>query len=171
MTKWPLNSALIYRTREQFGELSNMAAMPVTHGGLFYPSSEALYQCAKFVDAPDVCDEIRAAPTPKEAKQVARSHLTPERMERFLPLRIPVMEECLRVKLDQHYSRITRVLDHTEDRPIVEKSYHDDFWGAKPSDECLRGTNVLGLLWMKLREDLHGGKELFSEMTAFLPHK
>jgi len=41
----------------------------------------------------------------------------------------------------------------TGDRPIVEESRRDDFWGAKPVDECtLVGMNVLGRLLMELRE-------------------
>jgi len=41
------------------------------------------------------------------------------------------------------------------DRPIVEESSRDPFWGAKPTNtETLIGTNVLGELLTELREEL-----------------
>ncbi len=66
------------------------------------------------------------------------------------------MRWCLRVKLAQHYEEFGRLLLATEDRPIVEQSRKDDYWGAKvvdvADDETLIGQNVLGRLLMELRE-------------------
>lgn len=45
----------------------------------------------------------------------------------------------------------------TRDRPIVEQSRKDDYWGAKVIDEVgetLVGQNILGRLLMELREVL-----------------
>jgi type I restriction enzyme S subunit len=41
------------------------------------------------------------------------------------------------------------------DKPIVEESYRDQFWGDKPADDgTLCGANVLGRLLVELREQL-----------------
>jgi hypothetical protein len=72
-------------------------------------------------------------------------------------IRFKVMRWCLRVKLAQHYEPFGRLLLATEDRPIVEQSRKDDYWGAKVSgvsEEVLIGQNVLGRLLMELREQL-----------------
>jgi hypothetical protein len=66
------------------------------------------------------------------------------------------MRWCLRVKLAQNYGEFGRLLLATHDRPIVEQSRKDDYWGAKVAedDETLTGQNVLGRLLMELRERL-----------------
>ena len=33
-------------------------------------------------------------------------------------------------------------------------SYKDQFWGAKPEGDLLKGENVLGRLWMELRAEV-----------------
>ena len=66
---------------------------------------------------------------------------------------MPIMKWCLRVKLAGNWSAFSKLLIETGDRPIVEDSRKDDFWGAKPVDEqALDGRNVLGRLLMELRE-------------------
>lgn len=45
-------------------------------------------------------------------------------------IEVPIMEWVLRVKLAQHYQRISRLLRATGIRPIVERSRNDRFWGA-----------------------------------------
>ena len=58
---------------------------------------------------------------------------------------------------------ICRLLESTGDRPIVEESRRDDFWGAKPTgDHLLVGMNILGRLLMELRDKAReGGPEAF----------
>ncbi|HQU49488.1 MAG TPA: NADAR domain-containing protein, partial [Casimicrobiaceae bacterium] len=68
-------------------------------------------------------------------------------------VRVQVMRWWLRVKLAQNWAKFSDLLLRTGDRPIVEESRRDDFWGAKPVDEqTLVGMNVLGRLLMELRE-------------------
>ena len=42
----------------------------------------------------------------------------------------------------------------TLNRPIVEVSTRDPWWGARPVAERYEGRNVLGRLWMELRQQL-----------------
>ena len=59
---------------------------------------------------------------------------------------------ALRVKLAQNWDGFSKLLLDTGDRPIVEHSRTDDFWGARPVDNrTLVGMNVLGRLLMELR--------------------
>jgi putative DNA methylase len=69
-------------------------------------------------------------------------------------VRVQVMRWCLRVKLAQN-PRFGELLRKTGDRPIVEESARDAFWGALPrGEETLTGRNILGRLLMELREEL-----------------
>ena len=65
------------------------------------------------------------------------------------------MRWCLRVKLAQHWQNFGNLLLSTGNKPIVEESRKDDFWGAKiRDDQTLVGRNALGRLLMELREEL-----------------
>ena len=50
------------------------------------------------------------------------------------------------IKLIQHPGRFGQALSETSGLSIVEKSYRDTFWGARPSERTLTGANVLGKL-------------------------
>ncbi len=51
-------------------------------------------------------------------------------------------------------AEIDAVLAETADRPIVEVSTRDPWWGARPVADRFEGHNVLGRLWMELRQQL-----------------
>ena len=62
------------------------------------------------------------------------------------------MHWVLSVKLAQQYHRMSRLLRGTGNRPIVEKSRNDRFWGAvEQEDGVLSGQNQLGRLLMESR--------------------
>ena len=46
------------------------------------------------------------------------------------------------------------LLAATGERPIVEVSTRDPWWGARPVAHRYEGNNVLGRLWMELRQQL-----------------
>ncbi len=79
------------------------------------------------------------------------------------------MRWCLRVKLAQYYDEFGTLLLSTMDKPIVEQSRKDDYWGAKVSsdDETLIDQNVLGRLLMELRELLK--RDLDGRLETVLP--
>ncbi|SFG52885.1 conserved hypothetical protein, ribA/ribD-fused [Novosphingobium sp. CF614] len=67
-------------------------------------------------------------------------------------VRVPVMKWCLRVKLICNWRKFSELLLSTGDRPIVEDSRKDAYWGAMmQEDDTLNGQNVLGRLLMELR--------------------
>ena len=68
------------------------------------------------------------------------------------------MEMVLRLKLEQHPDLKQKLLD-TGDETIIEdatrqKSKSKTFWGAILKDGKWVGENVMGKMWMKLREEL-----------------
>ena len=68
---------------------------------------------------------------------------------------------CLRVKLAQNFITFGRILESTYNKPIVEDSRKDRFWGAvkdKNDENTLTGVNALGRYLMKLRQEYYSEK-------------
>ena len=60
------------------------------------------------------------------------------------------MEEILRAKVAQH-EKVQRMLRETGTKKIIENSPIDGLWGIGPDG---KGENMLGKIWMKIRQDL-----------------
>ena len=67
------------------------------------------------------------------------------------------MRWVLRMKRETNAAEIDAMLAATGERAIVEVSTRDAWWGAKPAGDRYRGANVLGRLWMELRQQLRDG--------------
>ena len=142
------------KTGDAFGGLSNMApGFPILLQGHRIRTAEALYQACRFPHLPNLQRLILDETSPMTAKMRARPHRGDSRPD-WIAVRVPVMKWCLRVKLATNWSAFSALLLATGDRPIVEDSRKDDFWGAKPDAEWLHGCNVLGRLLMELRARL-----------------
>jgi type I restriction enzyme S subunit len=146
-------SIVFLKTNDPFGGLSNMAGgFPLCVNGLHIRTSEALYQACRFPRLPDVQKLIIEQKSPMTAKMKSKPHRKNSRAD-WNRVRVKIMRWCLRVKLAQNWATFSWLLQETGDRPIVEESRKDAFWGAKPVDEnTLVGMNVLGRLLMELRE-------------------
>lgn len=151
--------AVFLKTNEQFGGLSNMAGgYPLSVNGIRILTSEALYQACRFPHMPDVQKLIIGQLSPMTAKMKSKTYRQDSRFD-WDEVRVEVMYWCLRVKLVQHWDKFGDLLLSTKDRYIVEESYRDPFWGAKPvGSATLVGMNVLGQLLTALREQLKGLK-------------
>ena len=150
-------SVVFLKTKERFGGLSNMAAgFPLRVNGVRIKTSEALYQACRFPHMPEVQQLIIGENSPMTAKMRSKPYRRLARHDWDF-VRVKIMRWCLRVKLAQNWREFGRLLLTTGDRPIVEQSSKDDFWGAKVADDgTLVGMNVLGRLLMELREHLKG---------------
>lgn len=153
---------VVYKTKESFGGLSNMASgFPLRVNGVRILTSEALYQACRFPHLPEVQREIIGQHSPMTAKMKSKPHRKDSRSD-WDRVRMKIMRWCLRVKLAQNYDEFGRLLLATKDRPIVEQSHKDDYWGAKAvgvADETLIGQNILGRLLMELRELLKNDED------------
>ena len=142
-------------SRAPWGAFSNFQplAVPVAAGPWSFSSSEALYQAAKFAARPDIQQRIAAAPTAREAAALGRTPglgIDPG----WNAQRVDVMRWVLRMKREANAAAIDAVLAATADHPIVEVSTRDPWWGARPVADRYEGNNVLGRLWMELRQQL-----------------
>jgi type I restriction enzyme, S subunit len=160
--------AVFRTTRERWGGLSNMAGgFPVVVNGVSIRTSEALYQVCRFPHLPDVQREVIAQASPLVAKWKSRKYFQDSRPD-FSAVNVAVMWWSLRVKLACHPETFGGLLAATEERPIVEHSGRDRFWGAVSTcdDGILVGRNVLGRLLEVLRGfcDRYG-----SEITGVVP--
>jgi type I restriction enzyme, S subunit len=151
-------SAVIYRMMDQFDDLSNFARdFPLEIHGLVAYTNESLYQALRFPHRPDLQRLLLEEPNPAKVKRISRDYLQDTRPN-WETQRKDIMRWCLQIKLAQHRKRIGDLLLASGDRPIVEQAYADQYWGATlQEDGTLRGANVLGLLWMGLRAELHAG--------------
>lgn len=145
------------KTKERFGGLSNMApGFPLVVNGVQIRTSEALYQACRYPHMPEIQRLIVNERSPMTAKMRSRPYRKKSRPD-WDQIRVSIMRWCLRVKLAQNWTRFSDLLLQTGNRPIVEESKKDDFWGAKPAENGeLIGQNVLGRLLMELREELLG---------------
>ncbi len=153
--------AVFRKTNEAYGGLSNMApGFPVRINGVFILTVEALYQACRFPHMPEVQRLILDQHSPMTAKMVGKPYRDNSRPD-WDRVRVRIMRWCLRLKLLMHSLTFRDLLLSTGDRPIVEDSRKDDFWGALRVDsKTLVGRNVLGRLLMELREEIRNGAEL-----------
>jgi type I restriction enzyme S subunit len=159
-------SVVFLKTNERFGGLSNMApGFPLRVNGVRILTSEALYQACRFPHMPDVQRLIITEHSPMTAKMRGKPFRSESRPD-WDSVRVKIMRWCLRVKLAQNWGAFSKLLLETGDKPIVEQSSKDDFWGAKVADDGkLVGMNVLGRLLMELREEIKvGNRERLSSV-------
>lgn len=157
--------AAFHKTREQWGGLSNMAGgFPITvqlSGPAIQAvrSTEALYQACRFPDFPAIQQEIIDNKSPMGAKFIAKREKDKTRPD-WLEINVDIMRWCLNLKWVQN-NKFRMELAGTGEMPIVEVSYKDPFWGAKPDDTGhLIGQNVLGKLLMELRDQVADNSSL-----------
>ena len=149
---------VIYRVKEEWGELSNMSNdFPLTVAGISVGSSEAPYQAMRFPHQPEWQKEVLDAGHAMAAKLKSKKEKRRDTGSRpdWNAVNLDVMRWVMRVKLAQHFKTIGRLLRATRDKAVVELSKKDRFWGAVEGDDgVLRGENHLGRLLMELRAEV-----------------
>lgn len=166
-------SVVFLKTDEPFGGLSNMAGgYPIHVNGMRILTSEALYQACRFPHIPEVQRLIISQISPMTAKMRSKPYRNDSRPD-WDQVRVRIMRWCLRMKLANNWNTFSELLLRTGERPIVEESRKDDFWGAKVIDDggTLVGMNVLGRLLMELREQVkqHGREAALDVAPPAIP--
>jgi len=146
---------VFHKTKESYGGLSNMSAgFPININGTHISTSEALYQACRFPHNASLQELIISQTSPMTAKMRSKPYRHETRAD-WLRVRVRIMRWCLQAKLIQNYSVFSELLLGTGEKPIVEYSSKDNFWGATPQgDFTLVGANVLGRLLMDIRQQL-----------------
>ena len=137
-----------YSTRGAYGCFSNFSRHPIKIDGLDYPTTEHYYQSKKF-EGTRYETEIRKAKGPKEAAMLGRDSKKPLRDD-WEEAKEAVMYTALKAKFSQHRKCRDTLLD-TGEAKIIEASPRDAYWGWGANR---LGKNRLGVLLMKLREEL-----------------
>jgi ribA/ribD-fused uncharacterized protein len=143
------------------GWLSCMSAYPITYNGERFRTIEALFHWLRFQGHPNIQKEILEQKSPLAAKMKARKNsslLNRGELWDEAPDDIPRMKECLQLKLTQH-PELQDKLIKTGSAVIIEDSTPHPresarFWGMVYRDGIWVGKNILGKLWMELREEL-----------------
>jgi len=150
----PEHCAVFFKTRELYGELSNMRhGYPLEWEGRLVHSSEALYQAHKFRHGTEAFEIVLSQKNAMVSKMKAKKFRADIRYD-WDSVKLDVMNYCVRLKYHQHQHDMDAVLDMTLDMPIVEKSRKDRLWGAVNDYRGhLVGENLLGHLWMIIRDE------------------
>lgn len=151
-------SCVLRRVREPYGVLQNMSPHPVAVGGLRFRTSEAAFQAMRFPAASPTIAKIRTAKSPMQAKFAAKGDAAGMVVEQLSARDVANMALCLKAKYMAHMV-VRDTLMATVGRYIVEDCTSRQrgsglFWGAARVGERWRGHNVLGRLWMALREEM-----------------
>ena len=149
---YPINQcSIIGKTKEHWGEFSNMATLPIVINDVIILTTEALYQSLKYPDYPEIQKKRIEQKSPIAAKMVQKPFKNLIRGD-WNEIKLEVMSWCLSVKFLQHHEIFLQLLKATQGKYIVEVSKKDAFWGAKKENDNFVGQNILGKLWMILRE-------------------
>jgi ribA/ribD-fused uncharacterized protein len=140
-----------------YGWLGNMSPHPINYNNKLWPTAESLFQALRYNDE-SIQDRIHSSKSPMGAKMASKSHaanriIVPQSQED-----VNNMEMVLNLKLEQH-PELKSALKATGDKTIIEDCTsrpHGSglFWGAAYQNGEWVGQNMLGNLWMKLRQNL-----------------
>lgn len=134
----------------KFFALSNFAPYGFELDGVKWPTVEHYFQAQKFTSSSsnEHRERIRTSNSPRQAKALGQSRLHAIRPH-WDAVREDVMRTALRAKFSEPALRA--LLLSTGDRPLVEDSPYDPYWGTGKDG---RGKNRLGVLLMELRDEL-----------------
>ena len=130
------------------GLLSSWSKHSIEVAGNEWPSVEHYAQAMKF-DDPDYQTKIRGAVHPRDAKKLGES-LFKRKKKSWKREREGHMAAGMYKKCKSH-PEVAEALLATGDKPILETSNYDHFWGCG-RDNC--GQNRFGSVLMAVREKL-----------------
>lgn len=142
------------KTESEYKLFSNFAVTPFELGGKSYPSVEHYYQSQKYAGSDDAyAEQVRLAANPAKAKLMGRAKdkVTRANLE---TVKEQLVREAVEAKF-RKYPALQELLLGTGERPIIEATATDAYWGEGPDG---KGANKLGMILMQLREKLRGEK-------------
>ncbi len=135
-----------YRARHKpYGCFSNFSPHGFELDGVWWPTSEHYFQAQKFARTP-FADQIRQAPTPREAAKLGRRRSLPLRPD-WEAIKDQVMLAGVLRKFETH-ADIHAVLLATGEELLVENAPRDYYWGCGADGS---GQNKLGQVLMNVR--------------------
>lgn len=168
------NSILFYDKEKPYYEFSNFYECKIEFDGIIFPTSEHLYQAAKFYSNTEAEKEyikiISQTNTPNKAKILASQqigggykwrtdlnsviteyiNLGVKLREDWDDIKVDVMRSIVYIKFSQN-NKLKELLLSTGDKEIREHTHRDKFWGDGADGS---GLNWLGRILMETREQL-----------------
>jgi predicted NAD-dependent protein-ADP-ribosyltransferase YbiA (DUF1768 family) len=143
------------KSKLPFGWLGNMSPYSIEYENKKYNTAEALFQSLRFTDEV-IKEKIRLEKSPMGAKFVAKENADKMSVEPLSEQDFKNMQLCLELKIEQHPNLLKELLS-TKDEEIIEDVTNRPHgrnlvWGAAFINGKWIGENVLGKLWMKIRE-------------------
>jgi N-glycosidase YbiA len=139
-----------WRAEDEFGAFSNFYPSPLMIDGYLWPTAEHYYQASKTLDLKEM-EQIRKAPTPKEAKRLGQICTINSDWEE---VKYAYMVHVLEIKFSQ--PKFREMLLNTGNRPLYEASPYDQEWGTGEYNGVGTGKNLLGKALMQTRSKLRG---------------
>lgn len=136
----------VYFYENEFYPFSSFSAFAIRWKDKLFTTAEHVYHWEKFDDE-ELKEKIKNALSAHEALKIAHENEDKVRSD-WLKIRVSVMEEIVRAKVDQHPYVLKKLMD-SGTREIVEDSWRDSFWGW---GQDKNGRNELGKIWMRERE-------------------
>lgn len=140
-----------YRVNDPYGAFSNFAKYGFDIDGRYWPTSEHYFQAQKFAGTIHE-DEVRLAPTARDAARMGRDRRLPLRPD-WERVKLDVMRTALHHKFTAHPSLVDLLLS-SGDEEIIERTTEDYYWGCGSDGS---GMNTLGKLLMELRAEYRSG--------------
>ena len=139
----------VFFYEQDFYVFSNFASFKLFWVGRDFYTSEVAYQWEKFRGASVIQDIIVAQPS-SHASFRAAQELKEHARKDWDDVKVDIMRDILRAKVDQHVY-VEQKLLATGDREMIEDSWRDDYWGWGENKD---GQNMLGNLWMEIRDEI-----------------
>jgi N-glycosidase YbiA len=143
-----LDSIQFYHLNKPYGFFSNFAPYPICLKEKIWLTTEHYFQAQKFANTFHE-EEIRLAPTPRDAAEMGRDRGRPLRKD-WNAIKNEVMREALYAKFSQHPDLSQKLLA-TGDLKLIEHTQNDRYWGDGGDGS---GVNMLGKLLMEVREQI-----------------
>ena len=149
-------SCVFCKVKEKWGTFSNMGnELGVVVNDIRIKNTEALYQACRFPDYPEIQKLIIESHSGMSAKMISKKYRKEFTRSDWDDVKFDIMKYCVELKLYQNWSHLKPLLLETGDRPIVELSHKDTYWGTVASgDNTVQGHNVLGNIWNEIKKDL-----------------
>jgi ribA/ribD-fused uncharacterized protein len=146
----------VFFYEQDFYPFSSFSAFNVEIWGELFETAEHAYHWKKFDhDGPGAADMqhlIKYSNSAHHAFKLAQENKHLRRPD-WDDVKPGYMLDIIRAKTSQH-GYVLKKLRDTGDRQIIENSHRDPYWGWGPNRD---GQNVLGRLWMQLRNELGVG--------------
>ncbi|HVE58712.1 MAG TPA: NADAR family protein [Pyrinomonadaceae bacterium] len=137
-----------YLPSGEYGCFSNFSRHRLFLKDKVWKTSEHYFQAQKF-EGTKFEEQVRLAPTPKEAANLGRNRKFPFRKD-WKEVKDDIMREALQAKFTQNKD-LKRILLETGNAELVEHTANDNYWGDGGDGS---GRNILGKLLMEVREEL-----------------